>query len=186
MSLNRVFPEFFRDASRAFALLEEPMFNVARRNAFPSMQSLMRYPATDIRETKEAYILEAELPGIRKEDVDIEFQDNTLVLRGKMERSSHHQSDNVQASAATPESTATSTEVTNSETGETSVVTKEDTDKDLTPHWWSNERITGSFSRSFSFPASVQSDAIKAAYKDGVLSIIIPKAEKASSKINIE
>lgn len=177
MSLNRVLPEFFRDASRAFALLEEPMFNVARRNGFPSVSSLMRYPSTDIRETKDSYILEAELPGIRKEDVDIEFQDNTLVLRGKIERSSQ-QSDRPQA--------AENTEVVNSESGETSVVQKENSDKDLTPHWWSNERVTGSFSRSFSFPASVQSDAIKASYKDGVLSITVPKAEKASSKISIE
>jgi HSP20 family protein len=183
MSLNRVFPEFFRDASRAFALLEEPMFNAARRNAFPSMQSLMRYPATDIRETKEAYILEAELPGIRKEDVDIQFQDNTLVLRGKMDRSIQ-QGEKVPAAAATEN--ATTTDVVNNETGESSVVAKDDSDKDLTPHWWSNERITGSFSRSFSFPASVQSDAIKAAYKDGVLSITVPKAQQTSSKINIE
>ncbi|GAB5587223.1 hypothetical protein Unana1_02123 [Umbelopsis nana] len=183
MSLNRVFPEFFRDASRAFALLEEPMFNVARRNGFPSVSSLMRYPSTDIRETKDSYILEAELPGIRKEDVDIEFQDNTLVLRGKIERSSQ-QSDRPQA-AANP-SVAENTEVVNSESGETSVVQKENSDKDLTPHWWSNERVTGSFSRSFAFPASIQSDAIKASYKDGVLSITVPKAEKASSKISIE
>ncbi|CAO3676247.1 unnamed protein product [Umbelopsis ramanniana] len=183
MSLNRVFPELFRDASRAFALLEEPMFNVARRNGLPSMQSLMRYPATDIRETKDAYILEAELPGIRKEDVDIQFQDNTLVLRGKMERTTQH-GDKAPAAATTESSTTT--DVVSNETGESSVVAKEDSDKDLTPHWWSNERITGSFSRSFSFPASVQSDAIKAAYKDGVLSITVPKAQQASSRINIE
>lgn len=180
MSLNRVFPEFFRDASRAFALLEEPMFNVARRNGFPSVSSLMRYPATDIRETHDAYILEAELPGIRKEDVDIEFQDNTLVLRGKVDRTTQ-QGDKPQAA-----STQTTDVVENNEAAETSVVQKENADKDLTPHWWSNERITGSFSRSFSFPSTVQSDAIKAAYKDGVLSITVPKAQKSSSKINID
>jgi HSP20 family protein len=183
MSLNRVFPELFRDASRAFALLEEPMFNVARRNGFPSMSSLMRYPATDIRETQDAYILEAELPGIRKEDVNIEFQDNTLVLRGKVDRTTQH-GENPQT--VTQSGSSGGTEVVNSESSDTSVVQKDAESKDLTPHWWSNERITGSFSRSFSFPGSVQTDAIKAAYKDGVLCITVPKGNKSSSKINID
>ncbi|KAG2186190.1 hypothetical protein INT43_002628 [Umbelopsis isabellina] len=186
MSLNRVFPEILRDASRAFALLEEPMFNVARRNAFPSLSSMMRYPATDIRETKDAYVLEAELPGIRKEDVDIEFQDNTLVLRGKLERTTQH-GEPPQAAPATPAESETTQAVESASSGDTSVVQKDaQTSKDLTPHWWSNERITGSFSRSFTFPGSVQTDAIKAAYKDGVLSITVPKAQKASSRINID
>jgi HSP20 family protein len=145
---------------------------------------MMRYPATDIRETKDAYVLEAELPGIRKEDVDIEFQDNTLVLRGKVDRTTQ-QSD--QPQAATPTESETTDAVNAAPSGETSVVQKDaDTSKELTPHWWSNERITGSFSRSFTFPGGVQSDAIKAAYKDGVLSITVPKAQKASSRINID
>ena len=34
----------------------------------------------DIRETKEAYILEADLPGMRKEDINLEYNQNYLTI----------------------------------------------------------------------------------------------------------
>ncbi len=51
------------------------------------------------------------------------------------------------------------------------------------------ERSYGSFQRSISLPTGVQADKAKATYKDGVLTVTIPKAESAkpkSIKINIE
>jgi HSP20 family protein len=45
------------------------------------------------------------------------------------------------------------------------------------------ERSYGAFSRSFSLANTVNSDAIKAAYKDGVLSLSIPKREEAKPKL---
>src|SRR6202011_2504791 len=44
------------------------------------------------------------------------------------------------------------------------------------------ERAYGSFSRSFSLANSVNSDAIKADYHDGVLTLSIPKTEEAKPK----
>lgn len=44
------------------------------------------------------------------------------------------------------------------------------------------ERVYGKFSRSFSLPDSVKIDGIKAQYKDGVLEIILPKAEKSKPR----
>jgi len=44
------------------------------------------------------------------------------------------------------------------------------------------ERAYGSFSRSFSLANTVNSDAIKAEYKDGVLTLSIPKREEAKPK----
>ena len=44
------------------------------------------------------------------------------------------------------------------------------------------ERAYGSFSRSFSLANSVNSDAIKADYHDGVLMLSIPKREEAKPK----
>jgi HSP20 family protein len=40
------------------------------------------YPATDTYETREAYVLETDLPGVRAEDVEISFERNTLTIRG--------------------------------------------------------------------------------------------------------
>ena len=41
------------------------------------------YPAVDILESKEAYLLRAELPGMRKEDFNLEVKDGTLTLTGE-------------------------------------------------------------------------------------------------------
>ena len=44
------------------------------------------------------------------------------------------------------------------------------------------ERTYGSFSRSFSLASTVNSEAIKAEYKDGVLTLTVPKREEAKPK----
>jgi HSP20 family protein len=44
------------------------------------------------------------------------------------------------------------------------------------------ERSYGSFARSFSLANTVNSEAIKADYKDGVLTLLIPKREEAKPK----
>ena len=44
------------------------------------------------------------------------------------------------------------------------------------------ERAYGTFSRSFSIPSVVDEDKISADYKEGVLTITLPKTEKAKAK----
>lgn len=44
------------------------------------------------------------------------------------------------------------------------------------------ERSYGSFQRSFTLPATVQSDRIDATFKDGILNIKVPKAEESKRK----
>ncbi len=44
------------------------------------------------------------------------------------------------------------------------------------------ERSYGSFQRSFTLPATVKGDKIEASYKDGILSVTLPKAEEAMPK----
>lgn len=41
------------------------------------------YPAVDIHETDEAIVLQAELPGLKKENIDIEIKENILTLKGE-------------------------------------------------------------------------------------------------------
>ncbi|WP_445664657.1 Hsp20/alpha crystallin family protein [Fodinibius sp. AD559] len=49
------------------------------------------------------------------------------------------------------------------------------------------ERYHGTFTRSFTLPSEVKADDIKANFKDGVLSVRIPKSEvKKSKQISIE
>ena len=44
---------------------------------------------------------------------------------------------------------------------------------------YQTERFHGSFSRSFKLPATVNNEKIRAEYRDGVLSITLPKLEAA-------
>lgn len=44
------------------------------------------------------------------------------------------------------------------------------------------ERSYGSFQRSFTLPTSVKNDKIDAVYKDGILTVSLPKAEEAKPK----
>jgi HSP20 family protein len=44
------------------------------------------------------------------------------------------------------------------------------------------ERFYGKFSRALTFPTAVAGDKVKAAYKGGILTVTLPKAEEAKPK----
>lgn len=41
-------------------------------------------PAVDIEETDEAFLVEAELPGVKRDDVTVELRDNELTIHGEI------------------------------------------------------------------------------------------------------
>jgi len=41
-------------------------------------------PAVDVEETEDAFVVEAELPGVKREDVNVELNDNQLVVHGEI------------------------------------------------------------------------------------------------------
>lgn len=49
-------------------------------------------------------------------------------------------------------------------------------------HYSRVERVSGKFVRTFSLPENVQTDAIKAQFKDGVLELTIPKVAKVEPR----
>jgi len=49
-------------------------------------------------------------------------------------------------------------------------------------HYSRVERVRGKFVRTFTLPDNVQTDAIKAQFKDGVLELTIPKIAKAEPR----
>lgn len=107
---------------------------------FPVTEELM--PSVDIFEEKDDVVVKAELPGIKKEDLDITLTDDTISISGEKKKEEEVSKKNY--------------------------------------HRW--ECSYGSFSRSFTLPAEVQSDKAKAQFKDGVLEIRIPKTEEAVKK----
>lgn len=163
-------------------------------------------PKFDVKEAGEVYELHGELPGIEQKDVEIEFIDEqTLNIRGRTERSytsgtppagfvedapkSGAITDGTEASehkdkvhqpkvededAAIPSSTEASGELTKA---------SEQKDSQEPEHkYWVSERSIGEFSRSFSFPVRVNQDEVKASMKNGVLSIVVPKAKKQEGR----
>ncbi|KAL6895754.1 small heat shock protein [Trichoderma longibrachiatum] len=163
-----------------FRLLED-FDNYSRENS--DIQSSTRrtiahwQPKFDVRETGEAYELHGELPGVNKEDVTIEFVDEqSIQIRGKVERT---------YTAGTPPAGAIteSGEKDNNKEGSDnkSQVAKSGSPKQKpadSAKYWLTERSVGEFSRSFSFPNRVNQDGVTASFKDGILSVVVPKAAK--------
>lgn len=60
------------------------MFDELFNNDFlPSLNSKFNSLRTDITETKDAYLVEADLPGFSKENIQIELENNQLTIRAK-------------------------------------------------------------------------------------------------------
>jgi HSP20 family molecular chaperone IbpA len=169
----------------------------SRPNGISSLRSFV--PKFDVKEVKDAYHLAGELPGINQKDVNIEFTDShTLVIKGRAQReysaSSDGDSENqaqvepadetsstksLRATVEDEDAPASPQEVSKSTPTE---VTKETTPKTKGYKYWISERSVGEFHRTFSFPTRVDQDAVKASLKDGILSIVVPKAAAPISK----
>ena len=67
--------------------------NLGEPQARPTSNSGVWYPPVDIMESKDSYLLRAELPGMKKEDFTLELKDETLTLSG--ERKSEEAADGV-------------------------------------------------------------------------------------------
>lgn len=48
--------------------------------------------------------------------------------------------------------------------------------------YYARERCFGAFERSFTLPTNVQTDKVTAGYRDGILSILLPKVEQAQPR----
>jgi HSP20 family protein len=97
------------------------------------------HPAVDISETKDSIVVRSELPGMSREDIQIDVANGVLTIKGEKKI--------------------------------------ETEDKEKT--WHRREVRYGSFSRSFSLPTDVKSEDANASFKDGVLTVTLPKEEKA-------
>lgn len=139
-------------------------------------------PRFDVRETEGTYELHGELPGIDRENINIEFTEpQTVVISGRVERS---------YTSGTPpaglvEGGAQKAAIT--EGGEKSAAPKdnnkgEKAEEGRQEKYWVSERSVGEFSRTFSFPTPVDHDNVSAALNNGVLSVTIPKARKKEAR----
>lgn len=200
------------DFAPFFNLLDDTFSHVDRAQRHHN-QSRQWAPRFDVREEKDAYQLEGELPGLEQKDIQIEFTDeHTLVIKGRTERrvesgtppSTQGRIEEAEKPAAqddrhqpTVEDDDASTKEKSAATGESSstAVATQSQSKDVAKapeqqpksRVWISERSVGEFQRSFSFPARVDQDGVKASLKNGILSIVVPKAHAPQSRrINVE
>jgi HSP20 family protein len=99
-------------------------------------------PLVDISEDEKEYLIKAELPDVKKENVKISVQDGVVSISGDRKYE------------------------------------KEEKGK----KYHRVERSYGSFMRSFTLPEDADESKISAEYKDGVLHVHLPKAEKPKPK----
>ena len=125
------------------------MMMIPRRNHFDLFDEMFRDPffegteskvmKTDIKEKKDKYLIDIDLPGYEKEDIKMEISDGYLTVHAS--------------------------------------VNKEVDDEKDKGKYVRKERYVGECSRSFYVGDNVTEDEIKAKFKNGTLTIEIPKKD---------
>lgn len=101
-------------------------------------------PAVDLHETADEYVIAAEVPGMRREDLEIHAHEGRITISGvRRERPAHCE------------------------------------------QYHRIERGHGGFSRAFQLPLPIDSDAISAELRDGVLTVRCPKITEAARRIQV-
>jgi HSP20 family protein len=99
-------------------------------------------PAVDLFEEKDDIVVKAELPGIEKDNIEVNVADHHLTIKGEKKKEEEVKEEN----------------------------------------YYRCERSYGSFLRTIELPKDVKADKVKAAFKNGVLEVRLPKTEEAKAK----
>jgi HSP20 family protein len=97
-------------------------------------------PFADIEETEDAWIIEAELPGVDRKDVNVEMRDSELLITGEIKEKERE-----------------------------GIIRR-------------RTRRTGRFEYRVTLPGEPNAEQIEANMHDGVLTVRVPKTEKAKAR----
>lgn len=111
----------------------------------PGLRPLLREggawsPMVDIEEQDDAYVVEAELPGVKRDDVTVELVGNELAITGELK------------------------------------------EKERTGTLRRQTRRTGRFDYRVRLSETVDTEAVQASLADGVLTVRVPKSERAERR----
>jgi HSP20 family protein len=107
----------------------------------PTVPARFFIPTTDIFETEPALTVVMEVPGVRRDNVEVRVEDGTLTVEGKIDFSNYER---------------------------------------LTPIY--TEYNIGHYRRAFSLSSKIDQGRISAKMEDGVLTLVLPKAEEAKPR----
>lgn len=122
---------------RELDLLQERMDRLMRTMFAPTAPGIAWSPFADVEEIDEAYLVELELPGVRRDDVTVEVIGTELVVHGEIK------------------------------------------EKERAGELRRSSRRYGRFDYRLALPAAVEADQVSANLAEGVLTLRIPKMEKA-------
>ena len=131
-------PSIWREMDR----LQQDMNRLFGDMTVKRMRQAPTFPAINIWAAEESAKVTAELPGVSKDDLDINVTGDTLTLSG------------VRSQDDLPEGA----------------------------HYHRQERRFGEFSRSVQLPYTVDINKVKAVFKNGVLSVELPRVEAEKPK----
>lgn len=141
VAINRFEP--FRELAAVQARLNRIFSEPYEQGGDDTLTRADWVPVVDVYETEQhELVLKAELPGIKREEIDLKVENNVLTIRGERKRDQEVKSDAYQRV----------------------------------------ERTYGAFARSFTLPSTVNPDGVKAEFKDGVLSVVLPAREEAKPR----
>ena len=109
---------------------------------WPAARMKITTPAVDLYEEKDDIVVKAELPGMEKDNIEVNLSERRLTIKGEKKQEEE--------------------------------VKKEG--------YYRSERSYGSFVRTLELPREVQTDKVKADFKNGILMIRLPKTEEAKKK----
>jgi HSP20 family protein len=131
-----------RDPFAALLGLQRAMEGVMGNDWFANRTSgAGAFPLVNVFNDGEDFVLVAELPGVKKEDLDIQVHGDTVRIQGKK------------------------------------TIAYE---ADASVH--RRERAAGQFDRTLTLPAEVDAAKVSAEYRDGVLTLRLPRAESAKPR----
>ncbi|WP_188197590.1 Hsp20/alpha crystallin family protein [Nonomuraea sp. SYSU D8015] len=107
------------------------------QSAFGGPVEGMWAPLADLRETDEAYVAEIDLPGVKKDDIDVEMNDRELIVTGEIK------------------------------------------ERETTGRVHRRMRRAGRFEHRVILPGEVDPEQVSATLSEGVLTVTVPKAERA-------
>ncbi len=126
--MNHLFENFFGDASWP---------------SWPqSWSKEISFPAVDIIENDKDFKVQAEIPGMNPEDIDVSVTEGFLTLKGERKEEKEEKGEN----------------------------------------YLRQETSYGSFSRTIALPETADSDRAEASFKNGILTISVPKTAAALQK----
>jgi HSP20 family protein len=119
-------------------LFESPLSELARTSQWLSGWT----PVLDLYEDKDNLFVKMDLPGMKREEIDVSLHEGSLSISGERKSEQKHEDAEV----------------------------------------YRAERFFGRFQRTVTLPTAVAADKVKAEYKEGILSITLPKTEEAKPK----